>query len=106
MGGFLILHDPFAQPIEVAEDDRQQVVEIVGNAPSQMADGFHFLGLNELALGHLTFGDLVLQVPRSLHDPPFQFLFCLLQLGLGFLALGNLLLKRAGPFLDPRFQFI
>src|SRR5262249_44758875 len=35
--------------IEVAQDDGQKVVEVVGNAPRQLADGFHFLRLKRAA---------------------------------------------------------
>ena len=37
--------------IEAADDDRQHIVEIVGDAAGQLADGFHLLDLGELGLG-------------------------------------------------------
>ena len=47
-----------AQQIEVADDDREQIVEIVSDAAGQIADRFHLLRLPKLivellALGHV-----------------------------------------------------
>ena len=39
-----------AQGVEVAGDDGEQVVEVVGEAAGELADGFHLLGLDQRGL--------------------------------------------------------
>jgi hypothetical protein len=34
--------------VEVSDDDRQQVVEVMRHSAGELADGFHFLRLGEL----------------------------------------------------------
>jgi hypothetical protein len=41
------------QRLQVADDDGQQVVEVVGNTTGQMADAFHLLRVQELLLRFL-----------------------------------------------------
>ncbi|MDP7238094.1 MAG: hypothetical protein QGI34_15335, partial [Candidatus Latescibacteria bacterium] len=43
----------------VALDDRQQIVEIVGDATGQLTDRFHLLGLQELFLDMALSGDIL-----------------------------------------------
>ena len=54
--------DPGASPLEedvaVAEDDREEVVEVVGHAAGQAADRLHLLGLAELLLQAAPVGDV------------------------------------------------
>jgi hypothetical protein len=38
------------QELQVAGDHQQQIVEVMGNAARELADGFHFLGLRQAAL--------------------------------------------------------
>ncbi len=38
------------QQFDVADDDGQQVIEVVGDAAGELADAFHLLGLGELLL--------------------------------------------------------
>ena len=47
--------------IEAADDDREHVVEIVGDAAGQLADRLHLLDLAELRLGGGALGRLLLQ---------------------------------------------
>ena len=42
-------------------DDREDVVEIMGHACGQLADAFHLLRLEQLALQHKTFGNVLCQ---------------------------------------------
>ena len=44
--------------LAVAEDRRQQVVEVVRHAAGQLADGFHLLRLPELRLERLALADI------------------------------------------------
>ncbi len=57
---------PFGQPalhqVEIADDDRQHVVEVVGDAAGQLADGVHFLHLQQLAFGLDATGGLLAQI--------------------------------------------
>ncbi|OFW47923.1 MAG: hypothetical protein A3J29_21025 [Acidobacteria bacterium RIFCSPLOWO2_12_FULL_67_14b] len=46
------------QLLRVAQDHGQQVVEIVGHAPCQLADGIHLLRLPQLLFGLAVFGDI------------------------------------------------
>ena len=48
------------QQVAVAEDGQQAVVEVVGDAVREAADGLHFLRVQELALQHLVLGLVVL----------------------------------------------
>ena len=41
--------------VDAADDDRQHVVEVVGDAAGQLADRFHLLDLAELGFGRLAF---------------------------------------------------
>jgi len=40
------------------QDDRQQIVEIMGDAARQIADGFHFLRMSKPSLGQSLLGDI------------------------------------------------
>ena len=48
----------FLQAAEIADDDRQQVVEVVGEAAGQLSDGLHLLGLDQCRLTGLLLGDV------------------------------------------------
>src|SRR5438132_4310492 len=41
-----------------AQDSRQDIIEVMGNAPGQSANGFHFLGLAQLRFKLFAFGDV------------------------------------------------
>ena len=45
--------------LDVAEDGRQQVVEVVGDAAGEAADALHLLGLQELRFEPLALGDVL-----------------------------------------------
>ena len=51
--------DAFQQEFGVSRDHHQQVVEVVGDAAGEPADGFHLLGLAELLLQGAAFGDVL-----------------------------------------------
>jgi len=46
-----------AQQIEVAQHCHQKIVEVVGNAASQLPDHLHLLGLSELLFRPLSMGN-------------------------------------------------
>ena len=50
-----------AEEVEAADDDGEEVVEVVGDASGELADGFHLLGLAELFLGGFAGGGFVAQ---------------------------------------------
>jgi hypothetical protein len=57
---------------EIADDDGEQIVEIVGNSAGELADGFHFLpleqplaGLIEHLLGHVPFRDIARHLGKA-----------------------------------------
>ena len=54
----LIAGEPVAQQVNVSEDNRQQVVEIVRDSPGELPDRFHLLRLDQIT-DHLI--DVVLQ---------------------------------------------
>ena len=47
------------EQVAVARDDIQEVVEVVGHAGGELADGLELLGLQELRLEPLALGDVV-----------------------------------------------
>ena len=66
---------------EVGDDHRQQIVEIMGDAARQVADGLHLLGLQQRLFRLPALGDLrhqllvgVRELPRPLGDPLLQLL--------------------------------
>ncbi len=70
VGGLFDLGEPLAQILvagivqddfDVAIDDGQQVIEVVGNASGELAHGLHFLGLHELFFEVLLTGDILRQ---------------------------------------------
>src|SRR5258708_1614857 len=46
------------QQFNLSEDDAKKIIEIVGDAAGQPADGVHFLGLQELAFEGSPFGNV------------------------------------------------
>ena len=56
---FGVIRTVILQRRQVADDDGEQVVEVVGQAAGQLANGLHFLGLDEGGLHALLFGDVV-----------------------------------------------
>src|ERR1700736_1248387 len=54
---FLSRHEALQQT-EIADDDAQQVVEVVGDASGELTDGLHLLTLIELPLELLALGDI------------------------------------------------
>ena len=64
----MVVVDVGFQPRGVAQDATQDVVEIVGDAAGQQADGFHFLRLDEPLLQQLALGDIA-----HVFDHPGQF---------------------------------
>ncbi len=55
--------------VDAADDDRQHIVEVVGDAAGQLADRLHLLDLAELGLGGLALRGLGLQ--RLVRFPQF-----------------------------------
>jgi hypothetical protein len=53
--------------LQIAENDHQQVVEIMGNAAGQLPDRFHFLRLPEAGFQRLTSRGLGVHRPRAAH---------------------------------------
>jgi hypothetical protein len=53
---------------EIAEDDGQQVVEIVGDPAGEMADGLHFLGLAQGVFGRFPAILLLMQMFGAFQD--------------------------------------
>ena len=51
--GELVEHD-----LGVSADDHEEIVEVVGDAAGEAADGFHFLGLAELVFENAALGDV------------------------------------------------
>ena len=47
------------QKIGVADNDGEQIIEIVGDAAGKLADGLHLLRLYQLFLGALALGQIV-----------------------------------------------
>ena len=54
----VLLHDT-AQHVEIADDDCEQVVEVMRHAAGEVADRLHLLRLNELGLGLASLGDVL-----------------------------------------------
>ncbi len=93
------LGESFIQQLEVAQDDRQQVVKVVGNSTRQLPYRFHLLRLPQPLLGDFALGDVArhddndrLVHARRLHGrgPRFEKAlsgFCYPQLVLGDLGL-------------------
>ena len=52
---------------QVAGDDGEQVVEVVGESAGELADGFHLLGLDQCGLAGLLFGDVDGQHEEALY---------------------------------------
>jgi hypothetical protein len=50
--------DESFEEVEIADDDAEEVVEVVGDASGELADGFHFLALVELAFEAAGLGDV------------------------------------------------
>ena len=86
--------------VDAADDDRQHVVEVVGDAAGQLADRLHLLDLAELGLGGLALGGLGLQrlvrLPQLLRALAHRLLEHLGALGLAFglAARGGVLAQR------------
>jgi hypothetical protein len=56
--GFGIRLEPVGQKAAVSLDDREQIVEVMGDTSCQSADRLHFLRLAELFLEEMAFGDI------------------------------------------------
>jgi len=56
-----------AQQIEVADDDREQIVEIVSDAAGQIADRLHLLRLPKLIVDLLALGHILDNAQYVLH---------------------------------------
>ncbi len=63
VGIVLAAHD---QHVEAADDDGEQVVEVVGHAAGKVADGLHLLRLAELGLDLLLAGEAFAHVTLEL----------------------------------------
>jgi hypothetical protein len=68
--------------VQSADDHRQQVVEVMGDAAGQLADGLQLLGLEQRRLGRVALGH------RRL-DPLGQQLVDACQIGLGLFGVGD-----------------
>ena len=47
------------QKLRIADDDGQQIVEVVGDAAGELAHGLHLLGLDQLLFGALAVGEVM-----------------------------------------------
>ena len=54
----LLVLDPLGDKVEPADDDRQQIVEVVRDAAGQLAERLHLLALAKLLLRGLQLGDV------------------------------------------------
>jgi len=52
------------------QDDRQQIVEIMGDAARQIADGFHFLRMSKPSLGQSLLGDILDRADKANSGSP------------------------------------
>ena len=48
----------FLERHQIADDHREHVVEVVGQAAGELADGLHLLGLGQGSLGAALLGDI------------------------------------------------
>ena len=95
---FVVALHLFEQQVPVPEDRGQDIVEVMGNAPGQQADGFHLLRLQELLLELLLLGhipdhapeapDLPLPVAQGRAGDDHPELVAFLALHLHFIVLG------------------
>src|ERR1700692_1871079 len=53
--------------IAVTNDDRQDVVEVMGHAADELSDHFHFLGLNKMRYQPPAFGPFIDILHRPAH---------------------------------------
>ena len=53
------------QRFEIADDDREQIVEVMGHATGELADAFHLLRLAQPLLGGATFGEIARDLGKS-----------------------------------------
>jgi hypothetical protein len=53
--------EPPQREVDATDDNREHIVEVVRDAPCQLADGLHLLDLAELRFGGLAIGSLGLQ---------------------------------------------
>src|SRR4029079_5949662 len=56
--GLFVVLDGQIDELEVSDDHRQKVVEVMGNAAGELADCFHLLGLLKLRLSLFSRGDI------------------------------------------------
>ena len=68
----LLVADVAAQPVHAAADDHEQVVEVVGDAAGQLADGFEPLRLPQRAFRRLAAVGLLVEPPRAPQRDPEQ----------------------------------
>ena len=61
----------FLRHFDIADHDRQKIVEVVGAAAGKLADGIHLLSLAELFFPLAVFGDVIGHSPDRDHDPIF-----------------------------------
>jgi len=59
LGQHLVAGEGIASEIEVAEDNAQDVVEVVRHTAGELPDRLHLLGLAQLVLGGPEFGDVL-----------------------------------------------
>jgi hypothetical protein len=58
-GGVGAIDQLLDELVEIADHDEQEIVEIMSEAPGQLADGLHLLGLPELPLHGPALGDVL-----------------------------------------------
>ena len=66
----LVVLDVAAQPLHAAADDHQQIVEVVGDAAGQLADGLELLRLVQRAFRHFAALGLVVQALGAAQREP------------------------------------
>ena len=60
----LVLLEQPLQEVQVADDDAQQIVEVMGDAASDLADGVHLLGAAQGLLGEFLFGNVLFEAQK------------------------------------------
>ena len=59
LAGACICAGPFGQHVQIADNDGQKVVEVVGDATGELPNAFHLLGLRQMTLRHPAIGHIL-----------------------------------------------
>ena len=53
------------QRFKIADDDGQEIIEVVGDAAGELTDAFHFLGLPQALFGGAPFGQIARHLRKA-----------------------------------------